>query len=71
MSFSNALPFCEVFRNTDNFGVSCSRDDWADNVSAKELFSVHADYHGTNSENGSLVQCQMCKEWYHQEFMKV
>ena len=26
MSFSSALPFCEVFRNTDNFGLPCSRE---------------------------------------------
>ena len=24
------------------------QDDWADNVSSKDLFSIHADYHGTN-----------------------
>ena len=45
-----ALPFCEVFRNTDNSMLKRDQDNWADNVSSKELFSVHmhADYHGTN-----------------------
>ena len=32
------LPFCEVFRNTDNFGVSCSRETKRQRVIKRAVF---------------------------------
>ena len=55
-----------MFRNTDNFGVSCSRRLGRQ----QDLFSVHADYHGTNI-SVKMALWSNVKEWFHQVFMKI